>query len=107
MFALLVGKARVGNDPGEQFRGFAAARSPDNLASCLAVPFFTHTLQPGTQKGIPLAVRADSQRLKVPAVAPVIPRRELRPEFWRLWRTIVPEGDSAFASHCRRRIGRQ
>src|ERR1041385_5116823 len=72
MLALFGAQALVTDDPGEQLRGFPAARPPNNLASRGHVALLTSNPQPGVQKCVPLPIGPNAQRFQIPPVATVV-----------------------------------
>ena len=98
MLALAGAESFVGDDLGQQGRGFLAARAPDDIASGRGVPFVADLGQPGIEEPVPLAVGADAEGFEVPAILAVMLQGQLRPELRGLGGGVVPKRQGTFAA---------
>jgi len=79
MIAVRFTHALVVDDFHQQRRGLPGSRTPDDIASRGCVPLIPNRCKPRTEEFVPLPVRADAQRLEIPAVLPIVLRCQLAP----------------------------
>src|SRR5207302_168030 len=98
MLPLCCAQAFILDNFGQRRWCLFAARTPDDAPSHGSVSLRASFGEPRLQKTVPLPIRSDSESFQVPAILPVMLRRELGPKLRRFRRGIVTKRESAFSA---------
>jgi len=98
------GSRLVGQYLGQIAGALAAAAPPKDVASRRFGPIVADLVEPGGKEGVPLSIRPDPQRLQIPTILAVMLTGEHAPKFGRFRSLVMPQRETAFASHAGRRI---